>query len=97
MRDVGNNGNLSQILLKLTGERARLDYDLIAISRVLPTVPRMRLSCILCTWFPLRRSEDSPVEPPGRESGSTGQADFTDCTDGSICSGIRVSESPLAP
>ena len=33
-------------------------YDLFAINRVLPTVPRIRLSCILCTWFPLRRSED---------------------------------------
>ena len=39
-------------------------YDLFAISRVLPTVPRMRLSCIFCTWFPLRRSEDTPVEHP---------------------------------
>ena len=80
---------------KVCRMRALLHYDLFALSRVLPTVPRMRLSCILCTWFPLRRSEDSPVEPPGRESGSTGQADFPDCTDGSICSGIRVSESPL--
>ena len=24
----------------------------------LPTVPRIRLSCILCTWFPLRRWEE---------------------------------------
>ena len=31
---------------------------LFAISKVLPTVPRIRLSCIFCTWFPLRRSED---------------------------------------
>ena len=30
--DVGNNGNLCQILLKLTGERARLHYDLFASS-----------------------------------------------------------------
>jgi len=29
-----------------------------AISSVLPTVPKIRLSCIFCTWFPLRRSED---------------------------------------
>ena len=35
-----------------------LNYDIFAISKVLPTVPRMRLSCILFTWFPLRRSED---------------------------------------
>ena len=56
--DVGNNGNLSQILLKLTEERARLHYDLFAISKVLPTVPKIRLSCIFCTWFPLRRSDD---------------------------------------
>ncbi len=40
-------------------ERALVHYDLFAISRVLPTVPRMRLSCILCTWFPLKRSENS--------------------------------------
>ena len=53
--------------------RALIHYDLLAISRVLPTVPRIRLSCILCTWFPLRRSEDTPVEHPGREPGSTGQ------------------------
>jgi len=39
-------------------ERTRLHCDLFAISRVLPTVPRMRLSCIFCTWFPLIRSED---------------------------------------
>ena len=71
--DVGNNGNLSQILLKLTEQRARLHYDLFAISKVLPTVPKIRLSCIFCTWFPLRRSEDTPVEHPGREPGSTGQ------------------------
>ena len=49
------------------GNRALVHYDLFAISRVLPTVPKMRLSCILCTWFPLRRSEDTPVEHPGRE------------------------------
>ena len=42
----------------VTGERPLLHYDLLAISRVLPTVPKIRLSCILCTWFPLRRSED---------------------------------------
>ena len=57
----------------VTGERALVHYDLFAISRVLPTVPRIRLSCIFCTWFPLRRSEDTPVEHPGREPGSTGQ------------------------
>ena len=34
-------------------------YDLFAISRVLPTVPKIRLSCIFCTWFPLRRSDDN--------------------------------------
>ena len=45
-------------LCKLTGNRALVHYALFAISRVLPTVPRIRLSCILCTWFPLRRSED---------------------------------------
>lgn len=45
-------------LCKLTGNRALVHYALFAISRVLPTVPRMRLSCILCTWFPLSRSED---------------------------------------
>ena len=39
-------------------ERALVHYDLLAINRVLPTVPKIRLSCILCTWFPLRRSED---------------------------------------
>ena len=33
-------------------------YLIFAISRVLPMVPRMRLSCIFCTWFPVRRSED---------------------------------------
>jgi len=54
-------------------ERALVHYDLLAINRVLPTVPKIRLSCILCTWFPLRRSEDTPVEHPGREPGSTGQ------------------------
>jgi hypothetical protein len=58
---------------KICGERARLHYDLFAISKVLPTVPRIRFSCIFCTWFPLRRSEDTPVEHPGREPGSTGQ------------------------
>ena len=42
----------------VTEERALLHYDLFAISSVLPTVPKIRLSCILCTWFPLRRSED---------------------------------------
>ena len=35
-----------------------LNYDIFAISKVLPTVPKIRLSCIFCTWFPLRRSED---------------------------------------
>ena len=25
-------------------------------------VPRMRLSCIFCTWFPVRRSEDRVVD-----------------------------------
>ncbi len=35
-----------------------LHYDLFAISRVLPTVPRIRFSRIFCTWFPLRHSED---------------------------------------
>ncbi len=39
-------------------ERALLHYDLFAISKLLPTVPRIRFSCILCTWFPLRRSDD---------------------------------------
>jgi len=34
-------------------------YDLLAINRVLPTVPKICLSCILCTWFPLRRAKDS--------------------------------------
>ena len=43
---------------KLSGEREQLHYDLFAISKVLPTVPKIRLSCIFCTWFPLRRSED---------------------------------------
>ena len=57
----------------VTGEWALVHYDLFAISRVLPTVPKMRLSCIFCTWFPLRRSEDTPVEHPEREPGSTGQ------------------------
>jgi hypothetical protein len=33
----------------VTGERALVHYDLFAISRVLPTVPKIRLSCILCT------------------------------------------------
>jgi len=42
----------------VTRERALVHYDLFAISRVLPTVPKIRLSCILCTWFPLRRSEE---------------------------------------
>ncbi len=42
----------------ITGERALVHYDLLAISKVLPTVPRIRFSCILCTWFPLRRSDD---------------------------------------
>jgi hypothetical protein len=42
----------------VTEERALVHYDLLAISRVLPTVPKIRLSCIFCTWFPLRRSED---------------------------------------
>ena len=45
-------------------ERALVHYDLLAINRVLPTVPKIRLSCIFCTWFPLRRSEDTPVEHP---------------------------------
>ena len=62
---IGTKINLSQ--------RALVHYDLFAISRVLPTVPKIRLSCIFCTWFPLRRSEDTPVEHPGREPGSTGQ------------------------
>ena len=57
----------------VTGEWVLVHYDLFAISRVLPTVPKIRLSCIFCTWFPLRRSEDTPVEHPGREPGSTGQ------------------------
>jgi hypothetical protein len=52
---------------------ALVHYDIFAISKVLPTVPKIRLSCIFCTWFPLRRSEDTPVEHPGREPGSTGQ------------------------
>ena len=65
-----------------TGERLLIHYDLFAISKVLPTVPKIRFSCIFCTpvcvhrtgrWFPLRRSEDTPVEHPGREPGSTGQ------------------------
>jgi len=42
----------------VTGERPLIPYDLFAISKVLPTVPKIRLSCILCTWLPLRRSED---------------------------------------
>ena len=42
----------------VTEGRALFHYDLFAISRVLPTVPKIRLSCILCTWLPLRRSED---------------------------------------
>ena len=50
-----------------------LNYDIFAISKALPTVPKIRLPCIFCTWFPLRRSEDTPVEHPGREPGSTGQ------------------------
>jgi len=29
-----------------------------AIKRVLPMVPRMRLSCMFCTMFPVRRSVD---------------------------------------
>jgi hypothetical protein len=33
----------------VTGEWALVHYDLFAISRVLPTVPKIRLSCILCT------------------------------------------------
>ncbi|MEA3417659.1 MAG: hypothetical protein U9R02_16200, partial [Thermodesulfobacteriota bacterium] len=41
----------------VTGEWTLVRYDLFAISRVLPTVPKIRLSCIFCTWFPLRRSE----------------------------------------
>ena len=55
----------------VTEEQALVHYDLFTISRVLPTVPKIRLSCIFCTWFPLRRSEDTPVEHPGREPGST--------------------------
>ncbi len=60
-------GTLCWQLCKLTGERPLIHYDLLAISRVLPTVPKIRLSCILCIpvcvhrtgrWFPLRRSED---------------------------------------
>ena len=31
----------------VTGEWALVHYDLFAISRVLPTVPKIRLSCIL--------------------------------------------------
>ena len=41
-----------------TLRQARLHYDLFAISKVLPTVPKIRLSCIFCTWFPLRLSVD---------------------------------------
>ena len=61
----------------VTEERALVHYNLFAISKVLPTVPKIRLSCILCPpvcvhrtgrWFPLRRSEDTPVEHPGREN-----------------------------
>ena len=33
-------------------------YNLFATIIVLPTVPKIRLFCILCTWFPLRRSDD---------------------------------------
>ncbi len=50
-----------------------LNYDIFAMSKVLPMVPKIRFSCIFCTRFPLRRSEDTPVEHPGREPGSTGQ------------------------
>ena len=46
----------------VTGERPLLHFDLLAISRVLPIVPKIRLSCILCAWFPLRRSEDKSVD-----------------------------------
>ena len=35
-----------------------LDYDIFAISKVLLTVPKIRLSCIFCTMFPVIRSED---------------------------------------
>ncbi len=35
-----------------------LHYDLFAIIKVLPTVPKIRFSCIFCTWFPLIRSDD---------------------------------------
>lgn len=34
-----------------------LNYDIFAISKVLPTVSKIRFSCIFSTWFPLRRSE----------------------------------------
>ena len=42
----------------VTEEWALVHYDLFAISRVLPTVPRMRFSCIFCTWLPHRRPKD---------------------------------------
>ena len=35
-----------------------LHYDLFAIIKVLPTVPKIRFSCIFCTCFPLIRSDD---------------------------------------
>ena len=68
LKRVRNGGTLLpfDLIAKINlSQRALLHYDFFAISRVLPTVPRIRFSCILCTWFPLRRSEDTPVEHPG--------------------------------
>ena len=56
-----HNGALlpSDLIAKINlSQRALIHYDLFAISRVLPTVPKIRLSCIFCTLFPLRRSDD---------------------------------------
>jgi hypothetical protein len=44
---------------KLRGERERLHYDLFAISRVLPTVHRIHLSCIFL--HPCRRAPHRQV------------------------------------